>query len=275
MQKIKIMVATHKPNDVYHNDFYMPIHIGKRISSYNLSWQGDDTGDNISEKNPNYCELTALYWAWKNLKNIDFIGLCHYRRYFGKKNLGYSLRDVINCKIPESENLLNKTDIVVTLEKADIILPCVKSLPMSVKNDYVWKHIPEDFEVLEQTVKSLYPNYRQSFDYVMNHTHKLSCYNMFIARQEFLQDYCQWLFDILFEVERNIKISEYPYQARVFGFMAERLLNVYCFHHSLRIAYHPVIYITEESSYSQAAYALRNMKYSLAYALSRMDYRKK
>ena len=61
---------------------YLPIQVGKAISNTDLGVQGDNTGDNISEKNQSYCELTGIYWAWKNLKNVDYIGLCHYRRYF-------------------------------------------------------------------------------------------------------------------------------------------------------------------------------------------------
>ena len=77
---IKILVATHKKYWMPEDDVYLPIHVG-REGKADLGYVGDNTGDNISEKNANYCELTGLYWAWKNLK-CDYIGLCHYRRYF-------------------------------------------------------------------------------------------------------------------------------------------------------------------------------------------------
>ena len=82
--KIKILVACHKSDTaIYQNDIYMPIQVGKALhANVELGFQCDNTGDNISEKNDSYCELTAIYWAWKNLKDIDYIGLCHYRRYF-------------------------------------------------------------------------------------------------------------------------------------------------------------------------------------------------
>lgn len=80
--KITILVCCHK-QDYYAQKYpFLPIQVGRAISSVDLGIQGDDTGDNISWKNRNYCELTALYWAWKNLKEVDIIGLCHYRRYF-------------------------------------------------------------------------------------------------------------------------------------------------------------------------------------------------
>ena len=76
-----ILVACHKPCEMYNKGIYTPIQVGKAISEYNLGIIGDDTGDNISQKNPSYCELTAQYWAWKNV-DCRYIGLCHYRRYF-------------------------------------------------------------------------------------------------------------------------------------------------------------------------------------------------
>lgn len=65
---VKILVACHKPCEVYHDDVYTPIHVGRSISKYKNEMKdfiGDDTGDNISTKNSSYCELTAQYWAWK------------------------------------------------------------------------------------------------------------------------------------------------------------------------------------------------------------------
>ena len=82
MAKSKIIVCAHKNDFVLSNDVFRPLQVGKAQSAVNLGFDGDDTGDNISRKNPNYCELTGLYWAWKNLKDYDYVGLAHYRRYF-------------------------------------------------------------------------------------------------------------------------------------------------------------------------------------------------
>lgn len=82
MDKVKILVACHKPAKVYQDDVYTPIQVGKALHpDLDLGYITDDTGDNISEENPYYCELTAIYWGWKNL-NCEYIGLQHYRRYF-------------------------------------------------------------------------------------------------------------------------------------------------------------------------------------------------
>ena len=79
---IKILVATHKKYWMPDDDVYVPLHVGAE-GKESLGYLPDNTGDHISSKNPSYCELTGLYWAWKNL-DCEYIGLCHYRRYFGK-----------------------------------------------------------------------------------------------------------------------------------------------------------------------------------------------
>ena len=82
----KIIVSCHKDDILVNQEPYLPIHVGKALNTNDLGIAGDDTGDNISSKNKSYCELTGLYWAWKNLKGVDIIGLCHYRRYFDFHN---------------------------------------------------------------------------------------------------------------------------------------------------------------------------------------------
>lgn len=90
MKRTKIIVSYHQPEKVFRNEVFMPIQVGKEASKYDLGFPGDNTGENISEKNIFYCELTGVYWAWKNLKDADYIGLCHYRRCFTVRNVSFS-----------------------------------------------------------------------------------------------------------------------------------------------------------------------------------------
>lgn len=76
--KTEIYIATHK--DYSFQQKKIPIHVGKDLTDLNLGIIGDNTGDNISSLNPNFCELTALYWMWKN-SSADYLGLIHYRRF--------------------------------------------------------------------------------------------------------------------------------------------------------------------------------------------------
>lgn len=98
MGTTKILVCCHKPDQFVNDEVYMPIHAGKTNSKYDLGIQGDDTSDNISWENPHFCELTGLYLAWKNMKTVDYIGLCHYRRYFNFHSHGSYFSDYIIVK---------------------------------------------------------------------------------------------------------------------------------------------------------------------------------
>ena len=137
MSKSKIIVCAHKKDFVMDNELYMPLQVGKATSKVDLGFQGDDTGDNISAKNPNYCELTGLYWAWKNLKDVDYIGLAHYRRYFDFMNGGYvSYKDADFSEIYGSYS--NPLEV---LGDYDIILPKPSRMEASVGYDYIYAHV--------------------------------------------------------------------------------------------------------------------------------------
>ena len=140
--KTKILVVTHKPDKVYSDNVYIPIQVGKVLSHCDLGFQGDDTGDNISEKNPIYCELTAQYWAWKNLKDVEYIGLCHYRRYFKTK--------------------YTEDNVIPLLQKYDIILPEPIYYPYSIEQKLYRAAIEEDVAILCQVIEKLYPEYKKS-----------------------------------------------------------------------------------------------------------------
>ncbi|WP_455669721.1 DUF4422 domain-containing protein [Phocaeicola sp.] len=265
----KILVCCHKVASCPSEGIYFPIQCGKEISNVKMAIQGDDTGENISIKNRNYCELTALYWAWKNLRDVGIIGLVHYRRFF---DFSFSLlkRDVLRVKEYKKgmEGIDSDNKLQSILEEYDIILPVRKVFATNLKKDYCCQHIPEEYEILRTVVGRIFPDYLASFDYVMTQKNKASCYNMFITKWEIFDAYCGWLFNILFEVEKELHISQYPYQARVFGFMAERLLNVYCYHHSLCILHQPILFITQDAPIPFYLYVLNNIRCILSFFLS-------
>lgn len=207
---LNIYVATHKRFEEDLPSYYTPILVGsydKDIQEYIR----DDYGENeISEKNKNYCELTGLYWIWKNI-NTDYIGLCHYRRYFKGKKSKYIQKD-------EVERILSKYDIIV---------PKRWQYLKTVYDDYKKKHYEKDILMCKKVIEKKYPEYIESFDKVLNRDY-IFLYNMFIGKKEIMDKYFQWLFDILSEVEEQIDISEYDdYQKRIYGFLAERLFNVW------------------------------------------------
>lgn len=193
----------------------------------------DDEGDNISQKNANYCELTGLYWMWKNCKDDDIVGLTHYRRYFSNS---YSKTKILTYKDAEKY-----------LKKNDIILPFIQHMPVSIKEHYCEESgLEKDLERIGKIIKDKYPEYYEDYNKFLDGQYT-SFYNMFISKQEIFQDYCAWLFDILFELEKQVDYSDYnDYQKRIFGFLSERLLNVYVRHKKLKVAYVGVIH-TEET----------------------------
>ena len=212
----KIIVATHKKYWMPQDSIYIPIHVG-REGKKSIGYIGDNTGDNISNKNANYCELTGLYWAWKNLK-YDYLGLAHYRRHF-------TVKEARNNK---KERVLTKSQLEKIIENYDILLPKKRNYVIETNySQYVHAHHKEDLDITREIIQEIYPEYIPAFDSSMKKTtgHR---FNMFIMKKEYVDEYCKWMFDILFELEKRLDISEYSdYDARVFGFVSERLLDIW------------------------------------------------
>ncbi len=213
---MKIIVATHKTYWMPEDPLYLPVHVGA-AGKESLGYVRDDTGDNISGKNVNYCELTGLYWAWKNLE-ADYVGLAHYRRHFSaRRHLKADRRFVITEK--ELRQVLSGTDVVLPVKRNYFI--------ETNYSQYVHAHHKEDLDLTRQILSEKYPRFVRSYDESMKRTsgHR---FNMFIMKREYFDAYCAWLFDILFELEKRLDISSYSaYDARVFGFVSERLLDVW------------------------------------------------
>lgn len=207
-----IYVVTHKNISLKLPENYKIIGVGNNsIINEDLH---DNTGDNISSKNKNYCELTALYWLWKN-SNDDIVGLEHYRRMF--------LNDNIN-----EIGLLSEDEILSIMSKYDIIVPTLfDNNTRTVYQHYVEDHKKRDIELVQNIISSKYPEYNSSFNQVMNSKYEYG-FNMLITRKDILDEYSQWLFDILFDLENKVDISKYDeYQKRIYGFLSERLFNVW------------------------------------------------
>lgn len=246
--KIKILVACHKASDtIREDDIYMPVQVGKALHpDLDLGFQGDDTGDNISAKNGSFCELTALYWAWKNLKDVDYIGLCHYRRYFDLQKRNMLSCNVLTEKAFQGEDPQNRK-LRALVGAGKIILPKEEFFPVPLIYKYAYNHVSDDFRTVFDIIGELYPQDVDAVKYYMETSHRLSPYNMFVMPWAEFDAYCQWLFSILFEAEKRINIENYsPYQKRIFGFMSERLLNAYIFARKKVTEQLPVIFIDND-----------------------------
>ena len=232
---IKILVAAHKKYWMPNDPVYLPLHVGAE-GKENLGYTKDNTGENISSKNPNYCELTGLYWAWKNL-HIDYIGMCHYRRYFSHKYYGNSLKE-------KHKAILSKSDYEELLKDCDCILPTKRNYYIeTVRSQYEHAHNKSDLYKVEQIIKEKHQEYSEAFTTMMNRR-KLHILNMFVMKWQLFDEYCEFLFDILFELEKRIDISKYDkYEARVFGFLSERLFNVWIEKNKIEYKEVPVVFL--------------------------------
>lgn len=229
MGGLKIIVATHKPYRMPEDPAYLPVQVGAAGKPPIGDWQRDDAGENISARNPNWCELTGLYWAWKNL-TADAVGLVHYRRHFKGR-----------------DGIATGAEMAALLENTDVILPRKRNYFIeTTRSQYVHAHHEEDLDVTREILAERHPEYVTAFDAAMAST-KGHRFNMFAMRRPRFDAYCTWLFDILFELERRLDISSYsPYDARVFGFVAERLLDVWIATNGIRFTELPVLHLESQ-----------------------------
>ena len=245
---IKIIVCAHKADYCKSDDIYMPIHVGKALSNVELGYIGDDTGDNISKKNPSFCELTGMYWAWKNLKNVDYIGLNHYRRYFIQDKFKNFKELYISTVESEKFETINKELILKSLHDSDVALPRRKIFTTSIWKLWSKMHNEREIIILKEVFEEYYPDYLNSFDTIFRNN-KASQYCMFITSWDNFDRYCNWIFDILFKLESKFNTidAEYYRTSRIYGFLAEHLINVYVHKNKLRIKYLPVLQLGVES----------------------------
>ena len=220
MKNTKVIIATHKKYKMPNDEMYVPVQVG-REGKEDLGYQPDNEGENISSKNPYFCELTGLYWAWKNL-NADYIGLTHYRRHFS-----------ISKKLPKDiegrvKNVITGKEVDEILDSTDIILP--KKRKYYIENLYSHYNHTMYIEPLDETRKIIeekFPSYLSEFNKLHKRT-SAHMFNMFIMKKEIFDAYCTWLFDILFDLENRVDVAKYDsFHSRFFGRVSELLLDVW------------------------------------------------
>ncbi|MDD3239446.1 MAG: DUF4422 domain-containing protein [Lachnospira sp.] len=215
--KTVIYTMTHKKFDEPADPMYVPLQVGAAVHP-SLGYLEDNTGDNISKQNCYYSELTGMYWVWKNVHDVDYVGICHYRRYLLNKN------DVM-FTASEIEELMQHYDIITT-----------KKLELNFSYHYGFgeNHNIEDLDETERVIHELYPAYSADFHRLVNQKHTYFG-NICIMRKKDYDAYCKWLFHIFFELRPRLHLSGYDdYHKRVFGFISEFLLYVWVKHHKMK-----------------------------------------
>lgn len=213
-----ILIAAHKQCELPKDSIYLPVQVGKALHPDVCleGYQPDNEGENISEKNLHFCELTAIYWGWKNA-DADFVGLVHYRRYLGVRSEKEKLASVLSSK--EAYDLCARHDIILPKKRRYYI-------------ETIWSHYQHTHDIshLEKTrdiIGTISPEYLPAFDKVMKRTWA-HMFNMFLMRKTLMDGYCQWLFPILFELEKQVDLTNMSsFNARLFGRVSEFLLDVW------------------------------------------------
>lgn len=215
---ITVMVAAHKPYEVPQQEMYLPVQVGAAGKESLPGFTRDDTGENISLKNETFCELTGLYWLWKNRPGCAAYGLCHYRRYFARPGFLQTKRQRILSR-QAAEKLLEKTDAVLPKKRHYVI--------ETREQQYIHAHNAQDLSETARVLQEKYPECMPAWHRMLS-SRSGHIFNMFLMKKDVFEGYCRWLFDILFAVEERLDISLYsPSDRRVFGYVAERLMDVY------------------------------------------------
>lgn len=216
-EKVKIIIAAHKSYRMPEDPMYLPLHVGAACHEQDPGYTRDDTGENISALNPSFCELTGLYWAWKNL-DAEFIGLAHYRRHFSLKKKGQDPFD----------NVLSSGELLPLLEDAKVIVPNKRRYYIeTLYSHYAHTHYADQLDQTREIISERCPDYLESYDAVVNRTWGYM-FNMMILRRDLLDAYCQWLFDILFALRERMEGVELDaFQARFYGRVSEIIFNVW------------------------------------------------
>ena len=216
--KVKIYTMTHKRFPEPEDEIYIPLHVGRK-SADDLGYMGDDTGDNISELNWMYGELTGLYWVWKQETEADIIGICHYRRYF----------------LNESGSFMTQAEYENALADCDVMVSELLSVGGRNRDNFAKAHNIADMDAVGDAIRKLYPQDYPAYCQVMEDDK--CCYgNLMVTSREKYNEYCEWLFSLFDEASDKIDVSGYDmYHKRVYGFLSEVLLYVWVVARGYRI----------------------------------------
>ncbi|MEN6418625.1 MAG: DUF4422 domain-containing protein [Clostridiaceae bacterium] len=252
---VKIIVAAHKQYWMPNDSLYLSLYVGSAGNPSIEGFQRDDAGAHISERNASFCELTGIYWAWKNL-DADYIGLAHYRRYFARR-FGFSKKG----------RIATRETIERALAKTDVILPKERQYYIETSySHYAHAHHEQDLILTREILLEHCPDYLAAWERVMNRTHGHR-FNIFVMKKELLNRYLDWLFDMLFTLETRLDISTYTgTDRRAFGYVSERLLDVWIEHNQIPYVELPVVnlenqhWLSKILNFLKRKFAYRNVE---------------
>ena len=275
----QVIVCCHKQCELPSDPYLLPVHVGASLGSAELDMQRDDEClgapcENISDKNPSYCELTALFWAWKNLRRIrpdlEYLGINHYRRYF---DFGRVPRGKDMTVRPEGEvgsYRVNSARLGRLLSTHDVIIPRDIHNPYTLFADYGYWRMSDDLRCTMRVIHEMTPEYDESVYQIIMRRNTLSPYSMGVMPWGVFDEYCSWLFPVLGEVESRTDISSYDaVQGRIYGYIAERLWNVWLHKEGLKLAQLPIVMYDSQPDVNPLKAAVNVARRDVGYRLAR------
>ena len=240
--KFKVFSSYHKEADSIDSSWYVPIQVGSSLTKERFGYLLDSDGENISNKNPYYCELTAQYWVWKNydINSLDYVGFMHYRRHLSFEKLVTHKEDIyglVSCeKIDEDyckkfgltcekiEKVIDGYD-VITVKRWDVRSSgSNNNLSHYAKSE---KTYISDYENAISILLNMYPEYAEA-ERLYNESHLGYYTNIFIMTVPLFRDYSNWLFSILKALEEKVDLRlRNTEESRVFGYISEWLFGIY------------------------------------------------
>lgn len=234
---IQIYVACHKPTCVLDNRLLVPVQVGAALTDIRYDgMRQDNEGEHISEKNPQYCELTAQYWAWKNT-DCEYYGFFHYRRYLSFAEI-YPVEEMNNgknrCPYIELDDIredltaykLDEDWMEEQIRQYDLLTVLRERINTTVYRQYCQYHSQNYLDLVLEILKKKYPEYGAAADAYMN-SKEIYYMNMYIMKKPLFFQYMSWLFDILTEFEEEYEAGGQSLEPRMMGYLAERLFGVF------------------------------------------------
>ncbi len=238
-KRVNLFMVYHKPSTLYKNKIITPIHAGRdvaftgskdgNITIDDYEWLesnmiGDNIKDNISQKNRFFNEITVTYWIWKNCKS-SIVGLMHYRRIFDFRAFGNS-KDYADATL---KYCIDEKTVKKILSEYDLILPEKLNFgEQTLYQQYQKHHYISDLDLALDVIKEKYPQMSKYADSIKEE-HRGYFFNMLICKKDLFNKYAEFLFDVLFEVEKRLpeRSERHIYQQRIETFLAERISNIY------------------------------------------------
>lgn len=232
---VQMHIITHKECELPQlDDCYQPLYVGDVCSSLNDDVDCECTGDNIAQYNKYINENTGIYWAWKNAKNCDYVGFCHYRRYFTSDDITMSERHILQQF--EIEHYLKQYDMIVAGAHIDYGMTLEERFSKTINTEAYH----EGMEIVRRVLAEVQPEYCDAFEHVVSGHSFFPC-NMFIMPWHIFDQYCQWLFSILPKACEQFQVEKYDnYSCRAIGFIAERMLTVWLMKQTYRVKELPI-----------------------------------